>query len=56
MPITTWARGVPVVLTSGNSEQEAAARHGETIAGFVQTPFSVSTLVAKMNEALASLE
>jgi PAS domain S-box-containing protein len=51
--IRSLARGVPVVLTSGYSEQEAAARcHGETIAGFIQKPFSVSALVAKMNEAL----
>ena len=48
-------RGVPVVLTSGYSEQEAADRcNGEVIAGFIQKPFAPSALVAKMNDALTA--
>jgi PAS domain S-box-containing protein len=47
-------RGVPVVLTSGYSEEDAAQRvNGEVIAGFIQKPFAPSALVAKMTEVLS---
>jgi two-component system cell cycle sensor histidine kinase/response regulator CckA len=46
--------GVPVVLTSGYSEQDAADRcHGEVMAGFIQKPFAPAALVTKMNDALS---
>ena len=44
---------VPIVLTSGYSEQEATDRCGkEALAGFIQKPFAPSALVAKINDAL----
>jgi PAS domain S-box-containing protein len=47
-------RGLPIVLTSGYSEQEATDRCGkEAVAGFIQKPFAPSALVAKINDALA---
>jgi len=46
---------IPVVLTSGYTEQEAADRcANERFAGFIQKPFKPSALVAKVNEAIAS--
>jgi PAS domain S-box-containing protein len=44
---------MPVVLTSGYSEEEAAARcEGEGLAGFIQKPFAPSALVGKIDLAL----
>ena len=44
---------LPVVLTSGYSEQEAADRCGrETMFAFIQKPFAPSSLVAKMSDAV----
>ena len=55
--IRTMVRNLPVVLTSGYSEQDAAARcNGEVIAGFIQKPFGPSALVAKINDALAAVQ
>jgi CheY-like chemotaxis protein len=52
--IHTIRRDLPVILTSGYSEQEAADRcSGEVIAGFIQKPFGPSALVARINDALA---
>ena len=46
--------GLPVVLTSGYSEQEAQERcAGDTFTAFIQKPFAPSALVAKINEAVA---
>jgi PAS domain S-box-containing protein len=46
--------GLPVVITSGYSEQEAQERCGDdTFTGFVQKPFAPSALVAKINDAVA---
>jgi signal transduction histidine kinase/CheY-like chemotaxis protein len=45
--------GVRVVISSGYSEQEVAARFaGEDVAGFVQKPYLYSTLVARVGEAV----
>jgi CheY-like chemotaxis protein len=47
-------RGVPVVLTSGYSADEAAERaNGEVTAGFLQKPFAPTALVSTMNEVLS---
>ena len=46
--------GLPVVLTSGYSEQDAQERCGDdTFTGFIQKPFAPSALVAKINDAVA---
>jgi two-component system, cell cycle sensor histidine kinase and response regulator CckA len=45
------ARDVPIVLTSGYPEQEAARLSGGR---FLQKPFALSALVATMNDALAA--
>ena len=46
--------GLPVVLTSGYSEQEAQERCGDDpFTGFIQKPFAPSALVAKINDAVA---
>jgi CheY-like chemotaxis protein len=46
--------GLPIVLTSGYSEQEAQERcSGDTFTAFIQKPFVPSALVAKINEAVA---
>jgi two-component system cell cycle sensor histidine kinase/response regulator CckA len=50
----TLVPGLPVVLTSGYSEQEAQERcGGETFTGFIQKPFAPTALVAKINDAVA---
>jgi CheY-like chemotaxis protein len=47
-------RGVPVVLTSGYSADEATERaNGEVIAGFIQKPFAPAALVKTMNQVLS---
>jgi PAS domain S-box-containing protein len=44
---------MPVVLTSGYSEEDAAARcDGEKLAGFIQKPFAPSALINKIDRAL----
>ena len=48
-------RFLPVVLTSGYTEQEAAGRYAnEQLAGFIQKPFKPAALVEKLNAAIAS--
>jgi len=48
-------RFLPVVLTSGYTEQEAAGRYAnEQLAGFIQKPFKPTALVEKLNAAIAS--
>jgi PAS domain S-box-containing protein len=45
---------LPIILTSGYSEQEAQERcAGAVFTGFIQKPFAPSALVAKMNEVVA---
>jgi len=44
---------VAVIASSGYSEAEAVARFGQGLAGFVQKPYSASTLAAKVAEAMA---
>jgi PAS domain S-box-containing protein len=45
--------GLPVVLCSGYSEQEAAAHlAGEGLAGFLQKPFRATELLAKVQQVL----
>jgi two-component system cell cycle sensor histidine kinase/response regulator CckA len=47
---------MPVVLTSGYSEEDAAARcDGEKLAGFIQKPFPPSALVDKIDRALGGV-
>jgi len=48
------ARDLPVVLTSGYSEEEAVTRcGGDAAAGFIQKPFVPAILVEKLNDAVA---
>src|SRR5204862_7243558 len=50
-------KDVPVILMSGFSEQDAAARfRGLGLAGFVQKPFESDALVAALRAALESRE
>jgi two-component system, cell cycle sensor histidine kinase and response regulator CckA len=44
---------IAVIASSGYSEAEAMARFGQGIAGFVQKPYSASTLAAKIAEVMA---
>jgi CheY-like chemotaxis protein len=44
---------VPVILSSGYSEQEATERFvGKGLAGFIQKPYRFEQLVEKMHEVL----
>jgi len=43
---------LPVILTSGFSEQDAAKIIGEGLSGFIQKPYSPSALVALVRQAL----
>jgi DNA-binding NtrC family response regulator len=53
--IRDTAPGVPVVLSSGYSENESMARFAEyRIAGFLQKPYTAGRLVEKIAEAAAS--
>ena len=45
--------GVRVVLTSGYSAQEAVARFGDALAGFIQKPYALSALRETVTRALA---
>jgi PAS domain S-box-containing protein len=46
-------KDIPVILTSGFSEQEATSRFiGRGLAGFIQKPFQVSVLVEKVRRTL----
>ena len=46
---------VPVILISGFDEQEAVARlEGAGLAGFIQKPYRLQALVAKLREAIAA--
>jgi PAS domain S-box-containing protein len=48
------APDVPVILTSGYSEQEVVARfEGTPLAGFVQKPYKIADLLGKVETALA---
>lgn len=47
--------GVPVLLMSGYSEQEATSRFaGEGLAGFIQKPYRLDDLIKKLREILAT--
>ena len=46
---------VPVILSSGFSEQEATKIIGEGLSGFIQKPYSPSSLVAAVGRALTQL-
>jgi PAS domain S-box-containing protein len=47
--------GMPVVLTSGYSEEDAAARCDDAkLAGFIQKPFAPSALIEKIDRALSA--
>jgi PAS domain S-box-containing protein len=47
--------GVPVLLMSGYSEQEATSRFaGEGLAGFIQKPYRLDDLIKRLREILAT--
>ena len=44
---------IPVILTSGYNEAEATNRFvGHDLAGFIQKPYQMTTLMAKVREVL----
>jgi CheY-like chemotaxis protein len=48
---------VPVLLTSGYDEEEIASRFtGKGLAGFIQKPFSPTTLLAKVKQVLGEIK
>jgi two-component system, cell cycle sensor histidine kinase and response regulator CckA len=48
---------VPVIIASGYSDHEVSQRFaGEEVAGFVQKPYHMSTLIAKLRETLGGTD
>ncbi|MCK4284486.1 MAG: response regulator, partial [Candidatus Brocadiae bacterium] len=46
-------QGVPIILSSGYTEQDAVSRlAGKDLAGFIQKPYEVARLLAKLREVL----